>query len=107
MGKVYFITDGEHIKIGYTSGSVHRRLNQLKTGSPCQLYLLGYIDGSKETEHELHTRFEKYRVRMNGEWFRGEDDLIEYINEFNQQPNVYVDRIPCVGNKIAALLKVS
>lgn len=107
MGKVYFITDGDHIKIGYTSGDVFRRLNQLNTGSPCQLYLLGYIDGSKKTEHELHTRFEKYRIRMNGEWFQGEPELIDYINEVNQRPNVYIDRNPYVGNQIVALLKVS
>lgn len=107
MGKVYFITDGNYIKIGYTAGSVHRRLNQLKTGSPCQLYLLGYIDGTQKTEHELHIRFGKYRIRTDGEWFEGADEIIEYINAVNQHPNVYVERNAFCNNQIMTLLKVS
>lgn len=107
MGTVYFFTDGENIKIGYTSGDVFRRLHQLNTGSPCQLYLLGYIAGTKKTEHELHAKFEKDRLRMNGEWFRGSPELISYINEINQRPNVYIERSPHMQNKIISLLKLA
>lgn len=107
MGKVYFMTDGDHIKIGYTSGDVQRRLHQLNTGSPSQLYLLGYIEGTKKMEHELHVKFGNERLRMNGEWFDGSPELIEYINEINQRPNVYIERSPHMGNKIISLLKLA
>lgn len=48
MGYVYFITDLFNIKIGYTKNNPNKRLKQLNTGSPNQLYLLGYIKGIKK-----------------------------------------------------------
>ena len=56
---VYFITDGENIKIGYTKGKPENRLKQLNTGNDKKLFLLGYIQGNKDKEKELQEMCEK------------------------------------------------
>ena len=88
---VYFISDLKNIKIGYTKGKPENRLKQLNTGSSYQLFLLGYIDGTKNKEKELHKFFNKYRIRQNGEWFIPAKELIEYINENNLLENNFVE----------------
>ena len=87
---IYFITDKQNIKIGYTKNSVKKRLKQLQTSCPEQLYILGWIDGDLETESFLHKKFSKSRIRYNGEWFRPTEDLISYINEHNRQEHIHV-----------------
>lgn len=87
---IYFITDKQNIKIGYTKNSVEKRLKQLQTSCPEQLYILGWIDGDLETESFLHKKFSKSRIRYNGEWFRPAEDLISYINEHNRQEHIHV-----------------
>ena len=57
MGYVYFITNGENIKIGYTKNSVQKRLKQLNTGSDKQLYILGYMKGTMADEENLYSKF--------------------------------------------------
>lgn len=98
-GFVYFITNGYNIKIGYTN-NVKRRLKQLNTRSDQQLFLLGYINGTKETEENLHRSFIKYRLRQNGEWFEPSSDLLDYINENNLIPNTFVDRNELWDNRV-------
>ena len=61
---VYFITDGVNIKIGYTSGSPINRLKKLQTGSSQKLTLIGYIDGNKNKEKELHNKFSNLRLNF-------------------------------------------
>lgn len=102
-GKIYFITNFSEIKIGFTTLSPVKRLKQLNTGSSTQLYLLGYISGTMQTESDLHKRFNSIRVRQNGEWFYGTDDLIDYINQVNEWPNKYVIRNEFLDNKIMAM----
>lgn len=80
MGYVYFITNGENIKIGYTKNSVRKRLKQLNTGSDRQLYLLGYMEGTMADEKNLHLIFETYKIRENGEWFEASENILNYIN---------------------------
>ena len=73
---VYFIAENENgdydnlrIKIGI-SKDIHKRLNQLQTGSPYELKLMGWIeaDDAKQLEKALHN---KYRGRKaHGEWFQ-------------------------------------
>ena len=103
-GKVYFLCSDNKIKIGYTRGSIERRIKQLNTGSPNKIYKLGWMEGNKEKEKELHIKFSMYRIRNNGEWFLGAQEVIDYINSVNQEPNVFVD---IVDNKIIPLLKLS
>ena len=84
---VYFIRSGRRknnaIKIGKAM-NIQRRLDQLQTGNPCQLHLLGYIrcDSVKHAEHIeklLHDRFKKQNIR--GEWFAGNIHYKKYLNE--------------------------
>ena len=64
--------------------------------------MLGYIDGTKNTEKGLHKRFEKFRIRNNGEWFCANQELIDYINNVNQIPNIYVVKNELCENKVMA-----
>ena len=83
---IYFISNGEHIKIGYTSKSIEKRLKQLNTGSPEKLFLCGWQSGDMKLEKKLHKQFHKY----NHEWFVVNEPLLVYINE-NSELNLYVD----------------
>lgn len=90
---IYFITDSNYIKIGYTKNDVKKRLKQLQTSNPNRLFLLGYIDGDKKREKELHKKFFSSIARINGEWFSPTQDLLDYINDNNLDNNTYVDII--------------
>ena len=89
--KIYFVTEGKHIKIGYTTQDIEKRIKQLNTGSVQNISLLGWIYGDKAKEKELHIRFAQSRVRYNGEWFEPTENLLDFINENNLEPNSYVD----------------
>jgi hypothetical protein len=69
-GIVYFI-GGEAmgpVKIGFTSDDdPKRRLGQLQVGSHEELEVLGWVDGTIETERKIHDFLRCHRVR--GEWF--------------------------------------
>ena len=53
------------------------RIKSLQTGNPHPLHLLSTVDGTKETETELHIRFD--RCRISGEWFRPSPEIIEFV----------------------------
>lgn len=89
--KIYFVTEGKHIKIGYTTQDIEKRIKQLNTGSVQNISLLGWICGDKAKEKELHIKFAQSRVRYNGEWFEPTENLLDFINENNLEPNSYVD----------------
>lgn len=101
---IYFITDRNNIKIGYTKGKIEKRLKQLQTSCSEQLYILGWIEGDMNIEKQLHIKFGSSRIRHNGEWFKPTQDLLDYINLNNQKENTYVD---IVDDKIIPLLKLS
>lgn len=92
-GRIYFLTEGKHIKIGYTTQPIDKRIKQLNTGSAQTIYLLGWIYGDKKVEKELHTRFSNSRVRFNAEWFKPTENLIEFINENSLEPNSTIEII--------------
>ena len=71
-GKVYFLSDGEYIKIGFTTKTIEKRIKQLSTGSAKRIFCLGYFQGTVEDESNLHRRFGKLRLRSEGEWFASE-----------------------------------
>lgn len=54
------------VKIG-TTKNVRKRLQQLQTASPDELYLHEHIRGGRAKERELHQRYAK--LRKIGEWF--------------------------------------
>lgn len=79
MSVVYFISDGEYIKIGM-SYNVEKRLAALQTSNPRALKLLRTIlvpneDWARYLEQELHKHFGEKRVA--GEWFLLDWELSE------------------------------
>ena len=74
---IYFISDGEFIKIGYTDRDVESRLKSLQTGNPKKLVLLGQMDGNESKEADLHEQFKA--LRAHGEWFKSSSVLTRYI----------------------------
>lgn len=71
---VYVAGFGPYVKIGITV-NVEERLINLQTPEPMQLYAL--IDGWLSEEIALHKRFAGQR--LNGEWFRNEGALADWI----------------------------
>lgn len=92
---VYFISDGDFVKIGKTTHSPLVRLSSLQTGNPRALMLLGVaffgngLDGTT-LEWWLHGLLKEHCVR--GEWFSlgALDALKDYLDkEAQQYGNVY------------------
>jgi Meiotically up-regulated gene 113 len=74
---VYFTENGpDFIKIGFSTDPNSRR-SQLQTSTPYELRVVLAIPGTMETEKKLHKRFQHLRVR--GEWFRKDPELLEFI----------------------------
>lgn len=78
---VYFITDGEYIKIGIAA-SLPNRVRQLQTGNARRLKAL-YVIPQKNQKESLNierTMHEYFNgKRMNGEWFDIEEKDIHTI----------------------------
>lgn len=82
---VYFIqADGSgSIKIGYTK-HLNSRVKGLQTSSPVPLKLITSMKGGRSIERALHARFSDLRIR--GEWFRPDPELLKYIEEITRDP---------------------
>lgn len=67
-GYVYFVSDGQYVKIGSTS-DLKARIASLQTANARPLTLLKYLECKDrfETERQFHDVF--YNRRVNGEWF--------------------------------------
>ena len=86
---IYFISDGEYLKIGYTSGDVETRISALQIGNARKLQLVGYIDGGRETEAILHRVFHEFNV--GGEWFLYNLEKIQAMNSDDDDSDNYDD----------------
>lgn len=82
---IYFILneDSNAIKIGRAK-DLAKRMNALQTSSPVKLRLIKsvQVEGGKEAhelEQLLHRQFNE--IRLAGEWFKAEANLLEYINQ--------------------------
>lgn len=77
---IYFIQDGRDgtIKIG-TSRNPWERLAALTVASPGKMTILAVMDGDRLVERALHKQFAPLRV--SGEWFRDEPDLLSFIDK--------------------------
>ena len=73
---VYFITDGEYIKIG-TANNPKTRLKELQTGNARPLSIIKSIKGSFAIENAFHYKYKEYRV--SGEWFNLPKEIIGEI----------------------------
>lgn len=76
QGFVYFAEAEGSIKIGWSS-DVARRLEELQTGNPRKIRLLGAFPGTMHDEAALHRKFG--HLRLEGEWFRGESELRSFV----------------------------
>lgn len=77
---IYFIHNAARraIKIGYTQVDSLSRFRALQTASPDVLVLLGVLyPGERADERALHLRFS--HLSLNGEWFRDDDALLEFV----------------------------
>ena len=82
---IYFILneDSNAIKIGRAK-DLAKRMNALQTSSPAKLKLIKsvQVEGGKEAhelEQSLHKKFSE--IRLAGEWFKAEANLLEYISQ--------------------------
>lgn len=82
-GWVYFIDDGEAIKIGFSVSPQHR-LIALQTGHPRALKVIGRVSVKVIGENAIHRKFRHLRVR--GEWFRPDPELLAFIEEVQRRP---------------------
>lgn len=86
-GVIYFIQCGDFpiVKVGYThSPCIAKRFTSLQTSSPFKLKTLLEVEGWLEQELDLHSRFRKLRIR--GEWYRLEGELLEFIQAHPKRP---------------------
>lgn len=77
---VYFVSDSNMraIKIGISTDPI-KRLSGLQTGSPDELVLICAIPGDLDLEQSIHRMFS--HLNIGGEWFRPDDELIEFIRK--------------------------
>ena len=76
LGWTYFISDGERIKIGF-SERPRRRILGIGSTLGKDLKTLAVVPTSIAGEFETHQRFAHLKIR--GEWFRPEPDLLQFI----------------------------
>lgn len=85
---IYFISDGEYIKIGYTNKKdSNNRLKSLQTANARELFSLCEIPGYRKIEKELHNKFQHFHVR--GEWYKKDRDLVDYIRQFIKEDELF------------------
>jgi hypothetical protein len=68
LGTVYILEDGFGIKVGYTNGSVAKRIGELQTGNPRRITVIAEIgSATSELEDHIHTKLNEWNI--TGEWF--------------------------------------
>ena len=77
---IYFLRSNNNIKIGYTEHPKDR-IDAIQTSNPNSIECLLLISGGKDKELSLHQRFQKDRIRQNGEWFKYSQPIIDFIND--------------------------
>ena len=88
---VYFVTDGDYIKIGVAS-DIYKRIKGIQTGNPKKVSLVEYLEFQcKEyalfAEKELHRMFAERRT--HGEWFdiANDYDFLMFIRRIDHDYN--------------------
>ncbi len=101
---VYFVSDNQAVKIGFTS-DLPARIATLQVGCKSRLKLLATIQGgTRATVRVLHDAFAPYRI--GGEWFENRGQLAKLIGfvQGGAQPKTYDDvmLLICLPKKKAA-----
>lgn len=78
---IYFVSDGEAVKIGRTSNLIDRMRN-MQVGHRTPLSLLAAGHGPRMLEKEIHRRFR--HLRLDREWFSMGEDLKKFIERIAQ-----------------------
>lgn len=73
----YRIQEKPLIKIGYSLEPLSR-LGTLQSASPYELRFMVIMHGDLECERLLHKKF--HHLCVSGEWFKGNEELIKYID---------------------------
>lgn len=82
QGFIYFVGGRRGpIKIGYST-DVRKRLAKLRVGSSQRLSLMAKAPGTMEEERRMHRQFSHLRIR--GEWFRRDPEIIAEIARIKQ-----------------------
>lgn len=79
---IYFLSDGENIKVGY-SENVKKRINSIQVANPKKLSAELVIEGDYFLEQKIHLDLQEYRV--NGEWFYISDAVKTYIDKLRDK----------------------
>ena len=66
-GFVYAMVSGDTVKIGF-SEKPHLRVNKVRSDTPCDVRLIGFVEATRDLEIEAQKMLEPWRVF--GEWFR-------------------------------------
>lgn len=93
VGFIYFVTcmGSPHypIKIGWSATPPSARLAKLQNGNPNLLTVVATLTGTQRDEQRLHLYFAELHIR--GEWFRRDDELIDYIGGLPGYSEAYGD----------------
>jgi hypothetical protein len=81
INRVYFVSDGELVKIGI-SRRMGSRLSALQTANGRSLEMVLEVPGGREYECKLHHRFGEYRAA--GEWFKIVGDLKSWLDQIRE-----------------------
>ena len=82
MGFVYLLCDGEKFKIGMTRGKIEKRVAELQTGNPNEIWIRSYYETMYPTKIEkmMHVRHTPSNVK--NEWF---DLTVSEVNNFKNE----------------------
>ena len=79
------------VKVGYTTGTIQKRMNQLNTTStpsPFEVSALFYVNNAVQCEKEIHNKLNCYRENPKREFFK------------NSVPQLVSESIMIIGNYI-------
>jgi hypothetical protein len=94
---VYVVRAARFYKIGFTT-NLKKRLSSLGTSQPFKLTLVVAImsETAELLEKQLHRKFAKKRV--NGEWFRLNDQDLGYLKQVANEANSAISLPPVSSN---------
>ena len=86
-GYVYFVRDGDAVKIGWTSNYWPQRIADLQSGNPRQLEVLLVLYTEERSEELFHRFFRQSKVKREGrghrgEWFTWSKKMEKTLREF-------------------------
>lgn len=83
-GFVYLLCDGEKFKIGMTRGKIEKRIAELQTGNPNEIFISSYHETEypNRIEQMMHVKYKTSQIK--NEWF---DLSVEQVVGFRKECN--------------------